>query len=205
MRTAALFAVVIVVGVAIGIGLRQATSENDATGSSSSSRALKATPREVDAKLAGSPAPLAGLHAQADRLLRGGQPALQRRIAAMKGHPVVVNVWASWCGPCNEEAPSFQRVSLDRGREVAFIGVNLKDSRSGARGFLRRYPSTYPSYEDPDGGIYNAYKLLGAPTTIFYTPSGRKAFVHQGPYRTTADLDRDIDRYALGRTVARAS
>lgn len=205
MRTAALFAIVIVVGAAIGIGLRQATSEDDATGSASSSRALKATPQQVSAKLAGSPAPLAGLHAQADQLLPGGEPALQRRIDAMKGHPVVVNVWASWCGPCNEEAPTLQRVSLDRGREVAFIGVNLKDSRSGARRFLRRYPSTYPSYEDPDGDIYNHYKLLGAPTTIFYTPSGRQAYVHQGPYRTTGDLDRDIDRYALGRSVARAS
>ena len=205
MRTAALFAIVIVVGVAIGIGLRQATSEDDAPGAPSTTRAVRASPQEIRAKLAGSPPPIAGLHAQADRILPGGDRALQRRIRAMKGHPVVVNVWASWCGPCNEEAPTLQRVSLDRGRDVAFIGVNLKDSRSGARRFLRRYPATYPSYADDQGEIYNAYKLLGAPTTIFYTPSGEKAFVHQGPYRTTEELDRDIDRYALGRSVAKAS
>lgn len=205
MRTAALFALVIVVGVAIGIGLRQATSGDDAPGVLTTNAAVKASPQEIRAKLAGSPAPIAALHAQADRILPGGERGLQRRLAALKGHPVVVNVWASWCGPCNEEAPTLQRVSLDRGRDVAFLGVDLKDSRSGARRFLRRYPSTYPSYEDPDGEIYNAYKLLGAPTTIFYTPSGEKAFVHQGPYRTTQELDRDIDRYALGRNVAQAS
>lgn len=205
MRTAALFALVIVVGVAIGIGLRQATSGDDAPGVLTTNAAVKASPQEIRAKLAGSPAPIAALHAQADRILPGGERGLQRRLAALKGHPVVVNVWASWCGPCNEEAPTLQRVSLDRGREVAFIGVNLKDNRGAARRFLQTVPLTYPSYEDPDGEIYNAYKLLGAPTTIFYTPSGEKAFVHQGPYRTTQELDRDIDRYALGRNVAQAS
>lgn len=205
MRTAALFALVIVVGAAIGIGLKQASSRDEGAAAGGAPASVTASPEEVRAKLAGSPAPLAALHAQADALLPGGKRALERRLAGLKGHPVVVNVWASWCGPCIEEAPALQRVSLDRGREVAFVGVNLKDSRSGARRFLSRYPTTFPSYEDPDGDIYNAFKLLGAPTTIFFTPSGRKAFVHQGPYRTADELHRDIDRYALGRGVAEAS
>jgi thiol-disulfide isomerase/thioredoxin len=202
VRTAALFALVILVGLALGVGLKQATSDGDP---GEPAQAISVSSEEIDAKLAGSPAPIAALHDEADELLGGEQRGLRKRLAALKGHPVVVNVWASWCGPCSEEAPAFQRVSLDRGREVAFVGVNLKDSRSGAQGFMRRFPSTYPSYEDPDGEIFNAYRLAGAPATIFYTASGEKAYTRQGPYRKAEDLERDIDRYALGREDAGAS
>jgi thiol-disulfide isomerase/thioredoxin len=201
MRTAALFAIVIVIGAAVGIGLKQATRDD---GLPRTPEAISASADEVREKLAGSPAPLAALHAQADELLPGGNRALRRRLAELRGHPVVVNVWASWCGPCNEEAPTFQRVSLDRGREVAFVGVNLKDARSGAERFLRRFPASFPSYEDPDGEIFNAYRLAGAPATIFYTPRGERAYTRQGPYRSVDALERDIDRYALGRNVTEA-
>jgi thiol-disulfide isomerase/thioredoxin len=201
MRTAGLFVLVILIGLALGVGLKQATQDD---GLPERPEAVSASAEEIRGKLAGSPAPLAALHAQADELLPGEERALRERLADLKGHPVVVNVWASWCGPCNEEAPAFQRVSLDRGREVAFVGVNLKDSRSGAQSFLRRYPATYPSYEDPDGDIFNGYRLAGAPATIFYTPAGEKAFTRQGPYRRAEDLERDIDRYALGRNVTEA-
>ena len=202
MRTFVIFAVVIAVGAAIGIGLKQAGS-NDGAGDAGT--ALKPSAQETRAALAGSPAPLAALHAQANTLLGGGDAALKRRLAELRGHPVVVNVWASWCGPCRTEMPALQRVALKRGSEVALIGVNLKDNRGAARRFLQTVPLTYPSYEDPDGRIYNDYALAGAPSTIFYDAAGHKAFTHQGPFLTPADLSRDIDRYALGRNVAQAS
>ncbi|MCD6727974.1 MAG: TlpA family protein disulfide reductase [Solirubrobacteraceae bacterium] len=194
MRTALLFAAVIAVGAAIGIGLKQASSESD----SAIPAPRKTSADEMRRRLAGSPAPLAALHAQAGELLPGGRGAWRARLRALRGHPAVVNVWASWCGPCRQETPVLQEVSLDRGREVAFIGVNLRDDAGAARRFLRRAPVSYPSYEDPDGRIYNDYGLAGAPATIFYDARGRKAYTHQGPYLSTADLERDIARYAGG-------
>ncbi len=202
MRTLVIFAVVIAVGAAIGIGLNQARS-SDGTGGDQT--ALKPTAEQARTALAGSPAPLAALHTQADALLGGGRKALHARLAALRGHPVVVNVWASWCGPCRTEMPALQRVALQRGRSVAFVGVNLKDNRAAARRFLQTVPLSYPSYEDPDGQIYNEYALAGAPSTIFYDAAGNKTFTHQGPFLTTADLNRDIDRYALGKTAASSS
>ena len=202
MRTFVILAVVIAVGAAIGLGLKQAGS-ND--GSGEAQTALKPTAQQTAAQLGGSPAPLAALHAQSNALLGGGRDALKRRIASLHGHPVVVNVWASWCGPCRTEMPALQRVALQRGRSVAFVGVNLKDNRAAARRFLQSVPLSYPSYEDPDGQIYNAYALAGAPSTIFYDAAGHKAFTHQGPFLTTADLNRDIDRYALGKPAASSS
>ena len=202
MRTVLLFAVVIVVGAAIGIGLKQASGGD---GAGSEPTALQPTAQETATALGGAPPPLAALHEQANELLPGARKALRARLAELRGHPVVVNVWASWCGPCRTEMPALQRVALKRGRDVAFVGVNLKDNREAARRFLKTVPLSYPSYEDPDGQIYNAYALAGAPSTIFYDASGAKVFTHQGPYASTAALEDDIDRYALGRTTAGSS
>src|SRR6476660_4963361 len=69
--------------------------------------------------LAGSPPPLAALHAQAGKLLPGGQSAYEQRISSLRGYPVVANVWASWCGPCRFEFPVLQRLSARYGKRVA--------------------------------------------------------------------------------------
>lgn len=196
MRTVLLLALVIAVGALIGAGLRQATSQDAA--SDPAAEAIRPSPAEVEAALAGSPPPLAALHAQANELLGGGRRALDRRIEDLRGHPVVVNVWASWCGPCRAEMPIFQRVALARGDRIGFLGVDLRDNRRAARRFLARTPLTYPSYEDPDGEIYNGYRLAGAPSTIYYDARGERTFIHQGPYTSQEDFERDIDRYALG-------
>jgi thiol-disulfide isomerase/thioredoxin len=195
MKTAALFAIVLAIGAAVGIGLKQATSE-DGTGTSVTASQPSAS--EVQRKLAGAPPELAALHAQADELLPGGRKALNARLRELRGHPVVVNVWASWCGPCRTEMPILQQVALDRGREVGFLGVDLKDERAAAKRFLEKVPLSYPSYEDPEGDIYNAYRLAGVPSTIFYDAAGRQTYVHQGPYLDREALERDIDRYAGG-------
>lgn len=146
--------------------------------------------------LAGAPAPLDRLYAQANRLLGGGKPAFDRRLEQLAGHPVVVNKWASWCGPCRSEFPLFQTVATQRGSEVAFLGVDGSDKPPAARKFLAAHPLPYPSYDDPHETIARSIRApANYPITVFIDRRGKTAFVHQGSYRSRADLTADIDRY----------
>lgn len=146
-------------------------------------------------QLQGAPAPLAALHEQSSTILDGGRDAFEQRLEALDGTPVVINKWASWCRPCRAEFPIFQRVATERGKEIAFLGVNAGDKRPAAEDFLAERPLPYPSYEDPDEAIareLDAAKLF--PATVFIDAQGRD-FVHFGEYTSSAELEADIDRY----------
>ena len=154
---------------------------------------------QARAHLRGAPAPLAALHEQSDRLLGGGAAAFQRRMRRLRGHPVVVNKWASWCGPCRAELPILQKVATDRGRDIAFVGVNARDERPAAVSFAADFPTPYPSYEDPDEEIARALKVpANFPVTIFVDAKGETVFIHQGGYATSRDLEADIDKHLGG-------
>jgi len=179
--------------VVLVVGLNQASKSSGPPKPTVS----KISAAELHAKLDGAPAPLAAVHRQANDLIPGARKALLARVDALRGHPVVINVWAAWCGPCRVELPVVQQASLNWGKRVAFLGVDLKDNRGDAQKLLRQIPLTYPSYEDPDGKVYNGYKLLGTPATIYYNAAGKQTYVHSGPYESAEDLDADIKRYAL--------
>jgi cytochrome c biogenesis protein CcmG, thiol:disulfide interchange protein DsbE len=157
----------------------------------------KISAQELRDKLTGAPPPLAALHRQANRFLPGERAGLRARLRELRGHPVVINVWGSWCGPCRVELPMFQRASLDWGRRVAFLGVDSKDNRESAERLLADIPVTYPSFDDSDAKIFNGYKLLAAPSTIYYDSAGTQTYIHQGQYLDRHELDADIRRYAL--------
>jgi cytochrome c biogenesis protein CcmG/thiol:disulfide interchange protein DsbE len=166
-------------------------------GSSEPKKSAGPAPGAIRSALAGSPPELASLHGQANRLLGGGTNAFKDRLRALRGHPVVVNKWASWCGPCRSEFPFFQRLSARRGKRVGFLGVDANDNDAAARRFLRQFPVTYPSYRDADlkiSAVFNAVQAF--PTTAFYDTKGRLSYVHQGAYATERKLSEDIDRYA---------
>ncbi len=159
-------------------------------------RSAAPTPREVAAAFAGSPPALAALHAQADQLLPASTAQVKAALAALRGYPTVVNVWGSWCGPCRTEFPIFQRASVAIGRRVAFVGLDAADNPGDARSFLRQFPVTYPSYEDP--GAHTAFALKAGsfyPTTQFYDRSGKLAYTHAGPYLTVNQLLADAHTY----------
>ena len=155
------------------------------------------TAAQVRALLADSPAQLAALHAEAGQLIPGGGRALQARMLALRGFPIVINKWASWCGPCRDEFGVFERVSAALGRSVAFIGLDSADS-GDARGFLAAHPVSYPSFVDRDGSAGELLTLSNNfPVTVFYDRFGHQNFIHQGQFTTVAELETDVQRYAL--------
>ncbi len=178
----------------LAVGLIQLATRSPA----SDTPKVRLTAAQMQAQLAGSPLPLAALHAQASELLGGGRGALRARLAALRGWPIVINKWASWCEPCKEEFGAFQRASLDLGRRVAFIGIDSGDSsRSEPQRFLRSFPLSYPSYYDASGQLgAEATDSANTPVTVFYNRRGGE-YIHQGAYPSAAKLQRDVERYAL--------
>jgi cytochrome c biogenesis protein CcmG/thiol:disulfide interchange protein DsbE len=155
-------------------------------------------PPDYAKALAGSPAPLAALHKQANKLLGGGTGAYEKRIAVLRGYPVVANVWASWCLPCRQEFPVLQQLSARYGKQVAFLGVNSEDSDDAATTFLGEEPVPYPSYTDPDKAILDSLGGYGGlPDTAFYDSAGELIHLKQGPYRDDVEFEADVRRYAL--------
>lgn len=170
-----------------------------ASGCGNSDSEAISEPPDYERLLADSPDELARIHRQGDELLEGGQEAFDARIAGLRGYPVVVNVWASWCGPCREEFPLFQDQSAAFGREVAFLGVNFQDDPDAAATFLESYPVPYPSYRDPDASITDSLDAgKGLPATVFFDRAGEQTYTKYGPYRSDAEFRGDIERYALG-------
>jgi cytochrome c biogenesis protein CcmG, thiol:disulfide interchange protein DsbE len=173
------------------IGLTQAGSQSDS--------AAKAPPfdlKAAEAKLEGAPAPLAALYAQASTILPGGKAAFEKRVDGLAGHPAVVNKWASWCRPCRAEFPIFQQVATERGKRIAFLGVNGADKLPAAKRFLAERPLPYASYDDPDEDIAQDLKVAKFfPMTVFLDKRGRTAFIKSGEYTSRAELEADIDKY----------
>jgi thiol-disulfide isomerase/thioredoxin len=149
--------------------------------------------------LAGAPKPLAELYAHGDRLVSGGTTAFDSQLADLRGHPVVVNVWASWCEPCRKEFPYLQRLSAKYGKRVAFVGVDTQDDDAAARTFLGEFPLPYPSFTDPGQDIARSVGAgVGLPDTAYFDASGERVFVKQGQYASEGEFAADIKRHALG-------
>src|SRR5215204_4196312 len=161
---------VVILTVVLVVGLSQAGGGRDDTSQPDAAYDLNAARRQLE----GSPAPL----------------------AALNGTPVVINKWASWCNPCRAEFPAFQQLATERGRRIAFLGVNSGDSTRPARKFLADYPVPFPSYVDPDERIARAIKApANYPVTVFVDARGETAFIHQGGYTSVDRLEADVDRY----------
>jgi cytochrome c biogenesis protein CcmG, thiol:disulfide interchange protein DsbE len=154
-------------------------------------------PPDYSEALAAAPPRLAALYENGNEILDGGLDAFERQLERLRGFPVVVNKWASWCGPCRAEFPHLQAQAAEHLDEVAFIGVDSDDSRDAAETFLRDHPVPYPSFFDPDLDIARSIDAEREfPATIFFDREGEIVNVRRGVYATEEELAADIRRYA---------
>jgi cytochrome c biogenesis protein CcmG/thiol:disulfide interchange protein DsbE len=107
--------------------------------------------------------------------------------ALRSGQPVVVNFWASWCGPCADEAAVLQDAARRNAGQITFIGVNVQDQDADALAFMKKYGITYLNGSGNGGPISIQYGMRGVPETYFIAPDGR--LVRKWNTLTAADMD----------------
>jgi len=112
-------------------------------------------------------------------------------LASLRGKAVVLNVWASWCIPCKDEAPIFEQIWLkNRNRGVVVVGLNAKDLRSDARIFMSRYGLTFPIVRDGSGSTIGKYGVTGFPETYVLDREGRVVEAIVGAVNSAEDKAR---------------
>jgi cytochrome c biogenesis protein CcmG, thiol:disulfide interchange protein DsbE len=135
-----------------------------------------------------------GLPTTVDELPVTDVPRFHSLLQTLRGTPVVVNAWASWCAPCQAEAPLLRAAAKAR-PDVQFLGIDILDSREGAETFIADQAIPYPSVFDPPGAIRTDLGGIGQPVTFFYDARGRQVAV----------VDGELSRSALDRHLAEIS
>jgi cytochrome c biogenesis protein CcmG/thiol:disulfide interchange protein DsbE len=117
----------------------------------------------------------------ADALPAMDPDTFQRLLGQLNGTPVVVNFWGEWCPPCREEMPRLVAAHREFGDRVQFVGVDVLDSRTQARSFMKRFGMTFPSVFDVPDAIKTPLGLFGQPVTAFFRADGTLDFAYTGP------------------------
>ena len=110
-----------------------------------------------------------------------GPEGSQLALSSLRGRPVIVNMWASWCDPCKDEAPILESLwKRYAAKGVVVLGVNTQDITSDAKAFIKRYGLTFPSVRDGSDRTKRKFETEGLPETFVIDPDGRMRFL---PYR----------------------
>ena len=114
---------------------------------------------------------VSGLPSMVAELPNADADAFRSLMQALRGTPVVVNLWASWCEPCKVEMPRLAEAATEHS-DVQFLGVDSLDSREGAEAFIAEFSVPFPSLFDPDGVIRTELGSFGLPVTVFFDADG---------------------------------
>jgi thiol-disulfide isomerase/thioredoxin len=113
--------------------------------------------------------------------LAGAPVTLTSLVSGAGGRSTLVVFWASWCEPCEREAPAFERFAESAQGHGRIVGVDWSDALAGARGFVKRYRWRFPNVRDSEGAVGNAYGITVLPTTFVLDGRGRIRSVLRGP------------------------
>jgi cytochrome c biogenesis protein CcmG, thiol:disulfide interchange protein DsbE len=186
-RTDVCAALIILLGVALGAA---GCGGERASSTASTTVACKPPPKDPRAALD-------KLKMQSNEILDCGTSGFKHQLEALKGYPVVVNKWASWCGPCRFEFPFFKRVATRHVGKIAFLGVDAEDAKGDAKKFLKKFPIPYPSFFDPRSNVATVFRGQRVfPASAFYNRRGELVLTKQGGYASEAALENDIARYS---------
>ncbi|MFK7805363.1 MAG: TlpA family protein disulfide reductase [Anaerolineae bacterium] len=94
------------------------------------------------------------------------------QLSQLRGKPVIINFWATWCGPCRHETPQFQSFYERFSDDVVLLGINQREGLGQVNSFVEEFGMTYPVLLDTDGTVYDDYQVFGLPTTWFVNPDG---------------------------------
>lgn len=172
-----------VVGAAVVVGLLLASlgADDGAGPATSSSPALRAA--DVD-----------GLPSTVAELPVTDAAGFRQLLDDLRGTPVVVSLWASWCEPCTREMPRLAEAARSN-PDVQFLGVDTLDSRDGAERFIERFDVPFPSLFDPDAAIRTDLGGSGLPITVFIDAAGEQVAMVVGEL-SQADLDEQLTAIA---------
>ena len=150
------------------------------------------TSSSVQSSLLGKPAPDFG------GASLSGQPV---SLAGLRGHFVLVNFFASWCGPCPTEEPELVQLEYQHkaATDLAILGVAFNDTTSGAKGFLRSYGAVWPAIQDSGGRIALTYGVKAPPESFLVAPDGKVVAKFVGPVTTS-----EVNHYIAAARAERA-
>jgi cytochrome c biogenesis protein CcmG/thiol:disulfide interchange protein DsbE len=192
-KLAAVGTTTVLVALGAGCGGREPDTVDPGSANPDSALSLE----EAQAPVGRASPELAAVREEANQILDEGPQGYEDRIAELEGTPIVVNNWASWCAPCRDEIPYFQELAVERGNEVAFLGLLSGDGPETGGTFLSEFPLPYPSYLDSDFGVsIDIGTGRRLPATAFYDSSGELVHLKSGPYSSADELAAEIDEYA---------
>ena len=120
-------------------------------------------------------------------------------LAAQRGHPVVVDFYASWCGPCQAQQAELDTAAQRYTGRATFLGVDMREGAAAARSYAAAHSVPYGSVVDDDGSIAGGYAVLAPPTTVVVDAQGRVAHTFIGGGVTAAQLAGVLDPLLAGR------